>query len=430
MSSWVTRTVLSGSSVNQNGTNSHTCTFTAATAGNLLVAVVAGGVTSTTPSGWTLVTSAVGYSGIYLFTKTASSGESSFSTTHNSSNYEIKGVVYEFPAGTSVVGSNSATGQSYGPTATGPSVSSLTGTYSRFSARSYAMDNTNSTWDVDWTLPFVEDYDTFVPNSGSTDGVSLTIAYDDAQTASSFNPSATKTQTNVSIPSGEGISFALYIPAWRQRTVLSGSSINANGTTSHTCTFTAATSGNFLVAIVAGAVTFTTPGGWTLLTYSVGNGGLYVFTKTASSSESSFSTTHNASNYPIKGVVYEFVTGTSAIGSNSTTGMTETATGPQVSSLTGTYTRFSARGWVMANTNSSSSTVWTLPSVEDYDDYAPDGGASNDGIALTIAYDDNSTGSSFNPSSTMTATNTGGSGEGVSFALNVASDPPLISWTI
>ena len=40
MSSWVNHTVLAGSSINSNGTSSHTCTFTAATAGNLLVAIV------------------------------------------------------------------------------------------------------------------------------------------------------------------------------------------------------------------------------------------------------------------------------------------------------------------------------------------------------------------------------------------------------
>src|SRR6478752_3702729 len=99
MSSWVNRTVLSGSSVDPNGTTSHTCTFTAATSGNFLVAVVAGGVTSTTPSGWTLVTSAINNAGLYVFTKTASASESSFTTTHNGSNYPILGVVYEFYAG-------------------------------------------------------------------------------------------------------------------------------------------------------------------------------------------------------------------------------------------------------------------------------------------------------------------------------------------
>ncbi|TAH34086.1 hypothetical protein EYC59_03760 [Candidatus Saccharibacteria bacterium] len=96
MGQWVNRTVLSGSSVDRNGTNSHTCTFTAATSGNFLLAIIAGSVTSTTPSGWTLVQSVVNQAGLYVFSKTVSSDESSFSTTHNGSNWPIEGVVYEF----------------------------------------------------------------------------------------------------------------------------------------------------------------------------------------------------------------------------------------------------------------------------------------------------------------------------------------------
>ena len=212
------------------------------------------------------------------------------------------------------------------------------------------------------------------------------------------------------------------MPAWITRTELTGSSINVNGTNSHTCTFTAATSGNFLVAVVAGAVTFTTPSGWTLVTSAVNNTGIYVFTKTASASESSFSTTHNGSNYPIRGIIYEYAAGTSVIGSNSANNQTGTATGPQVSSLTGTYSRFSARSWGMSTVNSTSSCGWTLPTIEDYDVYTASPNGSQDGVALTIAYDDGSTGSSFNPSSTVSNTNTAPTtGEGVSWALNVAA---------
>lgn len=212
MGVWVNRTVLSGSSINRNGTTSHICTFTAATQGNLLVAVVAGIVTFTTPSGWTLVTSGVNTGAIYVFAKIASSGESSFSTTHNASNTPIFGVVYEYSSGTTVIGSNSATGQAYNTTTTGPSVSSLTGTYTRFAARVLGSDRIDTTFSAAWTLPSVKDYDALEPRiNGVTDGLALTIAYDDNATGTSFNPSAYLTSTNTNYGNGEGVAFALSI---------------------------------------------------------------------------------------------------------------------------------------------------------------------------------------------------------------------------
>lgn len=212
MSLWVNRTVLSGSSVSQNGTNSHTCTFTAATAGNLLVAVVAASVTCTTPSGWTLQESAINYSALYVFTKTASSGESSFSTTHNDSNYPMKGVIYEYPAGTTYLNDNSETNQANNSTETGPQVTGLTGTYTRFSARSWDLVSASGSVVSSWTVPGIQDYDSYVAVSPPEGGVFLGIAYDDNATGSSFNPSSLITVTNTGgVSTGEGVSFALSV---------------------------------------------------------------------------------------------------------------------------------------------------------------------------------------------------------------------------
>lgn len=209
--------------------------------------------------------------------------------------------------------------------------------------------------------------------------------------------------------------------SWINRTVLSGSSVNANGTTSHTCSFTPATSGNFLVAIVGGAVTSTTPSGWTLVTSAINNCGLYVFTKTASAGESSFSTTHNGSDYAIQGIVYEFYAGTSAIGSNSATALgSGTQTGPQVTGLSGTYTTFAARTQNDSSGITASSTVWTTPAIEDYDVLVSKG--ANDGVYLTIAYEDSQGGPSFNPSATL-STNVGTTQEAIAFALSVTTPP-------
>lgn len=216
------------------------------------------------------------------------------------------------------------------------------------------------------------------------------------------------------------------MPKWLTRTVLSGSSIDPNGTNSHTCTFTAATAGNELVVVIGGAVTFTTPSGWTLRQSAINNCGLYVFTKTASSSESSFDTTHNSTNYAIRGVVYEFPSGTSYINGANNSSQTATTSTPVVSSLTGTYTTFSARTWDMTHSNSTASCAWTLPSVEDYDVYQAYTG--QDGVALTIAYDDDQTGTSLTPSSVITASNSGATtGEGVAFALTVPAATGLVA---
>lgn len=209
--------------------------------------------------------------------------------------------------------------------------------------------------------------------------------------------------------------------SWVNRTVLSGSSTAANGTNAHTCTFTAASSGNFLVAIVAGAVTFTTPTGWTLLQSAVGGSGLYVFTKTASAGESSFTTTHNGTNYAILGIVYEFYTGTAANGTAGTNNaVAATATSPSATGLTGTYTRIATRSWTISTGYTSGATTWRTPTVEDYDAYIPSG--SQDGVTLSVAYDDGATGTSFSPDSDQIIQPSNlGNGCAISFALTVVT---------
>lgn len=426
MAEWTTRTVLSGASIARNGTNSHTCTFTAATAGNFLVAIVAGPITFTTPSGWTLLTSAVNYSTVYVFTKTASASESSFSTTHNDSNLPILGIVYEFPPGTVAYGGTSAIAQAYNTTTTGPQITGLGGTYTRFAARTVGSDRGDTTFSAAWTVPSIEDYDVLEVDNGASDGLALTIAYDDNNTASSFNPSANLTVTNTNYPHGEGVSFVLQHNNWVNRTALSGSSINQNGTTSHTCTFTPAATGNFLVAVIASCSTSSTPSGWTLLNSIATVSGLYVFTKTATNGESSFTTTHADSNVAIKGIVYEFPAGTTAVGSNSTGGQSYIATGPAVSGLTGTYDRFTARSWLLTTGISTSNVDWTLPSFDDYDQYVPRQN-SVDGVGLSVATNSDVTGSSFTPSSHFFANDTAAlTGEAIAFALQYTA-PPLIA---
>ena len=96
MVQWVNRSLTQAP---RNGTTSHTVSFTPATAGNLLVCVVEGAVTSTTPTGWTLPTggSAINNTGLYVWYKTATAAEASLTTTHNGSNYPAGFVIYDSP---------------------------------------------------------------------------------------------------------------------------------------------------------------------------------------------------------------------------------------------------------------------------------------------------------------------------------------------
>lgn len=205
---WQNRTVLTGSSVDPNGTNSHTCTFTPASSGNFLVAIVAGSVTCTTPAGWSLLVSAVGYTGLYVFTKIASGSESSFTTIHNDSNYAIRGIVYEFPAGTTVINSNSQANVVGGGAISGPHLAGLTGTYVAFAARSHGLDLPGSTIDVMWTTPGTEDYEEYV-GAGGEQGIGLSIAYQNGLTDGSFSCEYYMTWDNTANDSGESVVFAL-----------------------------------------------------------------------------------------------------------------------------------------------------------------------------------------------------------------------------
>lgn len=207
MPAWVARTILSGSSVDPNATNQHTCSFTPATSGNLLVAIVAGAMTSSTPTGWTLVVSAIENTGLYVFAKTAGVGETSFATTHNAADYALRGVVYEFPAGVSVLGSNSRTGDS-GGSISGPEITGLTGPYAIFAARSHGLTSPTGVIEVAWTAPSLKDYEASA-GATVTDGVALSVAVDDHVVASTFSCEYVMTYEYTGTITGESIVIAL-----------------------------------------------------------------------------------------------------------------------------------------------------------------------------------------------------------------------------
>lgn len=206
---WLTRSVLMGSSVDANGTTSHMCTFAPATNGNLLIAIVAGAVTSSTPAGWNLLVSAVQWTGLYVFTKTAAPNESSFTTTHNAANYAIRGIVYEFPTSTTVLASNSAISVGGGPVS-GPSLAGLSGTYTLFAARSHGLTTSAGMIEATWTTPGSKDYEEYV-GSGGNEGVGLSVAAQQGVTGASASCLYTMTWDNTATDNGESVTFALSV---------------------------------------------------------------------------------------------------------------------------------------------------------------------------------------------------------------------------
>lgn len=179
---WTRRTAGVGA---RDGTAAHTLSFTPASPGALLVAVVTGGVTSTAASpGWTKRLSPVTQVELAVFTCSASGGETSLTLTHNGSNYPINYVVYEFPAGTSWVdGAGNANGWS-------PALSSLPGT-PVVAVTALAMASANladPAVQADWGYCWTEDVDTMTPYDGVTDGVYLTAGWRQLYTDTSVSP--------------------------------------------------------------------------------------------------------------------------------------------------------------------------------------------------------------------------------------------------
>lgn len=169
----------------RNGTNTHTLTFPVASAGALLVAVVAGSITSTaTTPGWTKQVTAIESTEAAVFTLSASGGETSFSLTHNAADGPLSYALYEFPAGSTWAGGAS---NDNGPA---PALSGLPGTpVMVFTA--LAMESgspSNPTPDTAWGWGWHEDVDSMTIHNGITNGIYLTIGWRHIYTETSTSP--------------------------------------------------------------------------------------------------------------------------------------------------------------------------------------------------------------------------------------------------
>lgn len=214
-----------------------------------------------------------------------------------------------------------------------------------------------------------------------------------------------------------------------------------NGGTTHTVDPAAGTvvaganftpaAGRLLVACATGAVTSTTPAGWTLPSggSAINNVGLYVWYRTAAGSDT-FSTTHNGSDYPVGFDIYEFAAGSTFVQAAASTGVADAGTGPALSGLTGTNHLTAISGQGATSTLSSGSISWGT-GVEVVDTLTVRGGAGpTDGYLYSAAYVQDSSSATFSSAATFVSqTNISTTAERIVFAVNItggASDPVIM----
>jgi len=214
MSSWVNHVTIA---MPRNGTVNNTVnpassgtvvngSYFTPTAGNFLVCVVEGGVTATTPAGWTLNTncSAINLTGLYAFMKTAA-GSDTLVTVHNGSNYPVVFDFYEYAAGTTFIKAATVTGANVGSAA--PGLATLSGTnVCVMSAVGGAQGSGIGANTTVWTGP-TEQVDTNALFS-STDGYTYSAAYQDSFGSATWSGSSV-TSGSSAVPSMEKLTWAL-----------------------------------------------------------------------------------------------------------------------------------------------------------------------------------------------------------------------------
>ncbi len=123
----------------------------------------------------------------------------------------MRGIVYEFPTGTVAIGANYAFSLG-GGTISSPTLSGLTGTYSMVAARSHGLTGANGVIEATWAQPSTKDYEVALGAAGGSDGVGLSVAYQDGMTSGSCTASYSMMWDNTGVDRGEGAIFALSIP--------------------------------------------------------------------------------------------------------------------------------------------------------------------------------------------------------------------------
>lgn len=185
---------------------------------------------------------------------------------------------------------------------------------------------------------------------------------------------------------------------WINRAVANETTASAN----HTFTVPSTTAGNLLVAVVACGNLLSTPSGWVkeaTANYSLETA---CFTKTAAGGETSFVFSSTGGTLPMFAAIYEFPAGTTWVGDASISGAATGAANPNLTGLTGTNFTFGIVSCYDITTGSTISCVWsgTGSPVEDFDINLDKG--SVNGHFASLAYVEDNTASSFQPTGTLT----------------------------
>jgi hypothetical protein len=175
------------------------------------------------------------------------------------------------------------------------------------------------------------------------------------------------------------------------------------------------TAGRFLVCVAGGAVTSTTPAGWTLPAggSAINNAGVYLWYRTAAGGDT-FTTTHNASNYPVVFDIYEFPATTAFIGVSAAGNVASGGAGPSLGGLTASATLRCAVACQDINAAVAPTYTWSV-GTEAVDTSTVLAGT--DGYGYSLAYVEDSAAASF--SSAATSTVGSPTIERLVFALNV-----------
>lgn len=219
---------------------------------------------------------------------------------------------------------------------------------------------------------------------------------------------------------------------WSNRVVVEAP---RNGTLTHTVDPAAGTvllgssftptAGRLLVVVAQGAVTSSTPTGWTLPTggSAVNLSGLYVWHRTAVGADT-FSTTHNGSNYPVAFEIHEYPVGSAFVSSVSATGVASAGgAGPTLSGLTGTNHTYFAVGMAGNLTGAVRTFTWSTGTEISDVGVVNAGTPATDGYALGVANLPDSVLTSASSAATLSPSNAD-TAERLVFAVSIGSGPP------
>jgi hypothetical protein len=186
-------------------------TRVAPSAGNLLVCIAGGGLTQTTPSGWTLPTngSAVGNGGTYIWSRTATGSDTITTTVNGPGTWPTVYTFLEFAAGSTLLGANSAINVSKSAGA-GPTLTTAAGTklYVAVGNQNYAPTSGTPAWSA-WGNSAVEFVDVFVVGGSNFKGYVFGHAYIEDSTATSMAVAATLTSNDTDTT--ERLMFAVQV---------------------------------------------------------------------------------------------------------------------------------------------------------------------------------------------------------------------------